>query len=41
MNRLPLPPMPNWIEAMLPPGIERYAVDVDDEPMHVMETGLG
>ena len=36
MNRLPPPPMPDWIEAMLPQGIERYVVDVGGESMHVM-----
>ena len=33
--------MPEWIETMLPQGIERYAVDVGDESMHVMESGQG
>jgi haloalkane dehalogenase len=33
------PPLPDWIEAQLPPGVRRQLVDVDRERMHVMEWG--
>ncbi len=36
MNRLP--PMPDWIESMLPQAIERYAVDVGGEKLVVSLT---
>ncbi len=35
------PPIPSWIESMLPSGIERYTVAVDGHRMHVMEFGHG
>jgi cis-3-alkyl-4-acyloxetan-2-one decarboxylase len=40
MHKLPPPPMPAWIEQMLP-GFERYLVDVGGARMHVMEQGEG
>jgi haloalkane dehalogenase len=39
MNRLPAPPLPAWLEAVLP--LRRYAVDVHPYRMHVMESGAG
>jgi cis-3-alkyl-4-acyloxetan-2-one decarboxylase len=39
MNRLPAPPLPAWLDAMLP--FERYALQVGQYRMHVMETGEG
>lgn len=39
MTRLPAPPLPDWLEAMVP--FDRYLVDVDDRRMHVMEVGEG
>lgn len=41
MNTLPAPAMPAWLEAMLPPDTQRYAVDVGGHRMHVMERGSG
>lgn len=42
MTQLKAPPIPAWIEAMLPAGYVRYSLDVDsDRRMHVMETGSG
>ena len=41
MKRLPAPELPAWIAAMLPDGIERYAVMVGEHRMHVMEMGEG
>jgi pimeloyl-ACP methyl ester carboxylesterase len=41
MTTLPAPPMPAWLEAMLPPDIQRYCVDVGGYRMHVMERGRG
>ena len=41
MNTLPVPAMPAWLEAMLPPDVHRYAVDVGSYRMHVMERGRG
>jgi cis-3-alkyl-4-acyloxetan-2-one decarboxylase len=35
------PPLPNWIAAMLPAGIERSMVDVGGCRMHVMQLGAG
>ncbi len=35
------PPLPGWIERMLPAGVRRSAVDVGGYRMHVMETGSG
>ena len=40
MERLPAPPLPPFIEAMLP-DVERYRVDVGGHAMHVMERGEG
>jgi cis-3-alkyl-4-acyloxetan-2-one decarboxylase len=39
MQRLPPPPMPQWLEEMVP--FERYLVPVEDRRMHVMEQGEG
>jgi pimeloyl-ACP methyl ester carboxylesterase len=39
MQRLPPPPMPPWLEAMVP--FRRYRVDIGDHRMHVMESGEG
>ncbi len=36
---LPAPPMPNWLERMLP--FDRYAVELEGHRMHVIETGRG
>lgn len=41
MRTLPAPDMPEWLEAMLPPDVQRYAVDVGGYRMHVMERGSG
>jgi pimeloyl-ACP methyl ester carboxylesterase len=41
MTTLPAPPMPAWLEAMLPSDIQRYSVDVGGYRMHVMERGSG
>src|SRR5258708_14494578 len=35
------PPLPGWIEAMLPGGLRRWRVDVGGYRMHVMEVGQG
>ncbi len=41
MHELPPPPLPSWLEAILPP-FRRYAVDVGASVrMHVMEAGEG
>jgi haloalkane dehalogenase len=37
MERLPAPPLPAWLAAMLP--FERYAVAVGEHRVHVMEAG--
>lgn len=39
MNRLPAPPLPPWISAMVP--YDRYTVDVGGQRMHVMDVGEG
>ena len=39
MTRHPSPPMPAWLEELVP--FERYLVDVGDAQMHVMESGEG
>jgi len=39
MRRLPPPPLPDWLAALLP--FERYRVDLSDQSMHVMESGHG
>ncbi len=39
--RLPAPALPPWLEAMLPAGVTRYRIEIDDRPMHVMEVGAG
>jgi cis-3-alkyl-4-acyloxetan-2-one decarboxylase len=36
--RLPAPPLPDWLDRMLP-GFERSLVEVDDVRLHVMEAG--
>ena len=42
MNRLSAPALPEWINCMLPSGIDRYLVDVGNgRQMHVMECGEG
>lgn len=41
MKRHVAPEMPGWLAAMLPDGIERYAVTVGAHRMHVMEMGEG
>jgi haloalkane dehalogenase len=41
VERLPAPALPGWIERLLPPGLERYSVDVGGWRMHVMERGAG
>ena len=42
MTQLKAPPIPNWIEEMLPVGHVRYSLDVEaGKSMHVMETGSG
>ncbi len=41
MDRLPAPPLPDFIERQLPPSLSRYAVRVDGHRMHVMESGEG
>ncbi len=38
-TRLPPPPLPNWLQAMLP--FDRYCVQVGPYRMHVMEAGQG
>lgn len=38
---LPAPPMPDWLQVMLPADIQRYCVDVGPHRMHVMERGSG
>lgn len=39
MNRLPAPDLPSWLLPLLP--FRRYAVQVGDQRMHVMEAGEG
>ncbi len=39
MDRLPAPPLPDWLERMVP--FTRYQVRVDGRALHVMETGEG
>lgn len=39
MDKLPAPPLPPWLDRMLP--FERYAVRVGPYRMHVMESGHG
>lgn len=39
MNRLPPPELPRWIEEMVP--FERYALEVENHRVHVMESGTG
>jgi haloalkane dehalogenase len=39
MERLPAPPLPRWLDRMLP--LSRYLVELDDVRMHVMEQGEG
>ena len=39
MTRLPAPPLPDWLEAMVP--FDRYLVDVGEHRIHVMEVGEG
>ncbi|MEW5849944.1 MAG: alpha/beta fold hydrolase [Myxococcota bacterium] len=39
MNRHPAPPLPGWLQELLP--FERYVVDVGEQRMHVMECGQG
>jgi haloalkane dehalogenase len=41
MEKLPAPPLPAWLEALLPSGLERYRVDVGGYRIHVMEAGSG
>ena len=41
MERLPAPELPPWIARMLPPGMERYRVQVGGQAIHVMEAGAG
>ena len=42
MSRLPCPPLPDWIDAMMPRGYERYRLAVgDDQEMAVMVVGAG
>jgi haloalkane dehalogenase len=38
---LPAPPLPDWIERLLPAGHRRYGVDVGGRAMHVLEVGEG
>ncbi|MCA9688052.1 MAG: alpha/beta fold hydrolase, partial [Myxococcales bacterium] len=40
-ERLPAPSLPAFIEALLPPGIERYRVQLPGVAVHVMEIGAG
>src|SRR5713101_639682 len=39
VNRLPPPPLPDWLSRMVPP--DRYLVQLKDARMHVMESGQG
>ena len=39
MERLPAPPIPDWLSALLPAQIRRYRARVDDVALHVMELG--
>jgi haloalkane dehalogenase len=39
MDRLPAPLLPDWLERMLP--FERYAVQIGEHRLHVMESGQG
>jgi len=39
VDKIPPPPLPLWLERMLP--FERYLVDVGEHRLHVMETGAG
>ena len=41
MEALPAPPLPDWIERLLPAGVRRYRADVGGYRMHVMEVGDG
>jgi len=41
VERLPAPELPRFILEQLPPGIERYLVQVGVHRMHVMEAGAG
>ena len=39
MNRLPAPPLPDWLAPELP--FDRYSVELDGHRLHVMEQGEG
>ncbi|HFE46267.1 MAG TPA: alpha/beta fold hydrolase [Nannocystis exedens] len=39
MQRLPAPPIPEWLSALLPPQIRRFTARVGDHDLHVMELG--
>ena len=39
MDRLPAPPLPDWLEAMVP--FTRYQVRIEGHALHVMEQGEG
>jgi pimeloyl-ACP methyl ester carboxylesterase len=41
VDRLAPPPMPPWLEAMLPAGVTRSLVEVGGYRMHLMEVGEG
>jgi pimeloyl-ACP methyl ester carboxylesterase len=41
VERLPAPPLPEWIERQLAPGTRRFQADVGGHRMHVMEAGRG
>jgi len=41
VERLPAPPLPDWIERQLCPGTRRFLVDVGGYRMHVSEVGEG
>jgi cis-3-alkyl-4-acyloxetan-2-one decarboxylase len=41
VERLPAPPLPDWIERQLPPGTRRFLLDVGGYRMHVTEAGEG
>ena len=33
------PELPTWIQTMLPEGVKRYCLEIENETMHVMEVG--
>lgn len=41
MNKLPAPNLPQWINEMLPDQIRRYALQIGDYRVHMMEYGQG